>query len=154
MPIPPEDKRYTGLEALGKLYQFTRAPLGVMNGVLAFQRIIDTVIQKHGLHRTYAYPHNNTMGDATVEEHDKNLAAFLKASQEENLTFNEKKTVKRATEIDLLRYILSFGSIRPDPYRLKQLIELKPPSNPHELKRMMGMFAYYARWLLKSSDRS
>jgi len=78
MPIPPEDKKYTGFEALGKFYQFTRVPLGATNGVSAFQRIIDTVIQKHGLHRTYAYLDNITVGTATVEEHDKNLAAFLK----------------------------------------------------------------------------
>ena len=87
-------------------------PLGVTNGVSAFQRIIDTVIQKHGLRRTYqSYLDNITMGGATVEEHDKNFAAFLKASQEENLTFNKKKTIKRSTEIDLLGYRPSFGSV-------------------------------------------
>jgi len=54
VPIPPEDEKYTGFEPLEKLYQFTRVPLGVTNGVSAIQRIIDTVIQKHGLRRTYA----------------------------------------------------------------------------------------------------
>ena len=78
----------------------------------------------------------------------------MKASQEENITFNEKKTVKRVTEIDLLGYRLSHGSIRPDPNRLKPMIDLQPPTNSRELKRTMGMFAYYARWLPKSSDRS
>ena len=75
-----------------------------------FQRIIDTVIQKHGPRRTYAYLDNVTACVATVEEHDKNLAAFPKASLEENLALNEKTTVKRATEIDQLGYRLSFGS--------------------------------------------
>jgi len=56
-----------------------------------FERIIDTVIQKHRLRRTYAFLDNITIGDATVEENDKNLPAFLKASREENLTFNEKR---------------------------------------------------------------
>ena len=154
VPIPPEDKKYTGFEAQGKLYQFTRVPLGVTNAVSAFQRIVDTVFQQHGLRRTYAYLDNITAGGATVEEHDKNLAAYLKATQEENLTFYEKKTVKRATEIDLLGYRPSFGSIRLDPNRLKPLIELKPPPNPSELRRTIGMFAYYARWLSKFSDRS
>jgi len=46
MAIPPVDKKYTGFEALGKLYQFTRVQLGVTNGVPAFQRMIDIDIQK------------------------------------------------------------------------------------------------------------
>ena len=66
---------------------------------------------------------------------------FLKASQEENITFNEKKTVKRVTEIDLLGYRLSHGCIRPDPNRLKPLMGLQPPTNSRELKRTMEMFA-------------
>jgi len=107
-----------------------------------FERIIDTVIQKHRLRRTYAFLDNITIGDATVEKNDKHLPAFLKASREENLTFNEKKTVKRTTEIDLLGYRLSFGSIRPDTNRLKPLIKLKPPSNPRQLKPTMGIFSY------------
>ena len=154
VPIPLEDRKYTGFEALGNLYQFTRMLLGVTNGVSAFQRIIDSVIKKHKLKRTYAYLDNITVGGVTAEEHDKNLLAFLKASQEENLTFNDQKTVKRVTEIDLLGYRLSMGSIRPDPNRMKPLVELKPPTSPQELKRTMGMFAYYARWLPKFSDRS
>ena len=74
----------------------------------AFQRIIDTVIQKHRLKRTYAYLDNITVGGVTEKEHDENLDAFLKALQEENITFNEKKTVKRVTEIDLLGYTVSW----------------------------------------------
>ena len=79
---------------------------------------------------------------------------FLKASQEENITFNEKKTVKRVTEIDLLGYRLSHGCIRPNPNGLKPLMDLQPPTISRESKRTMGMFAYYARWLPKFSDRS
>ena len=36
-----EDKPYTAFEANGKLYQFSRIPFGVANGVACFQRIID-----------------------------------------------------------------------------------------------------------------
>jgi len=91
VPLALEDKKYIGFEALGKLYQFTRMAFGVTNGVSAFQRIKDTVIKKHRLKRIYAYLDNITVGGVTEKEHDENLDAFLKASQEENITFNEKR---------------------------------------------------------------
>ncbi|KHJ40163.1 hypothetical protein D918_09763, partial [Trichuris suis] len=45
VPIHPGDKPFTAFEAAGGLYQFTRIPFGVTNGVACFQRIIDTFIR-------------------------------------------------------------------------------------------------------------
>ena len=39
-----EDRSYTAFEAEGKLYQYTRSPFDVINGVTFFQGIIDYVI--------------------------------------------------------------------------------------------------------------
>ena len=38
VPLKDEDKPYTTFEARGNLYQFTRLPFGVTNGVACFQR--------------------------------------------------------------------------------------------------------------------
>ena len=43
--------------------------------------------------------------------------------------------MKRVTEIDLLGYRQSHGSIRLDPNRLKPLMDLQPPTNSRELKQ-------------------
>ena len=40
IPLREEDKAYTAFEASGGLYQFTRLPFGVTNGVACFQRIM------------------------------------------------------------------------------------------------------------------
>ena len=44
VPIRNEDKPYTAFESSGSLYQFTRIPFGVTNGVACFQRIMDSFI--------------------------------------------------------------------------------------------------------------
>ena len=82
--------------------------------------LLQTPVQKHKLKRTHAFLDNISVGGVTVEEHDKNLKAFLKAAKEESLNFNEKNTVKKMTEIDLLGYRLSFDRIQPDPNRLNR----------------------------------
>ena len=39
------------------------------------------------------------------------------------------------------------GIIKPDPEKLRPLEQLPPPTNPKSLKRVLGLFAYYAKWI-------
>ena len=61
IPLPPEDRPYTAFEACGKLYQYTRLPFGVTNGVSFFQRLVDELIEKYKLSGTFAYLDNITV---------------------------------------------------------------------------------------------
>ena len=63
--ICDSDKKYTGFEANGRLYQFHRIPF-VTNDVAVCQ---------------------------TQEERDSNVAAFLKVLSKRNLTWNESNSV-------------------------------------------------------------
>ena len=76
-----------------------------------------------------------------------NLKRFLDAASQLNLTFNEAKSVVAVPQIDILGYWVSHGLVKPDPERLRPLMELPVPQNHRELKRCLGMFAYYARWI-------
>ncbi len=73
IPILNADKEFTAFEAQGRLYQFCRIPFGVTNGVAAFHRIMDQLVDKHGLKGTYVYMDNITVCGETQEEHDSNL---------------------------------------------------------------------------------
>ena len=61
LQLCPEDRPYTAFEACGKLYQYTRLPFGVTNGVSYFQRVIDQLIDKYRLKGVYAYVDNITV---------------------------------------------------------------------------------------------
>ena len=47
VPLRESDREYTAFEADGKLYNFKRIPFGVTNGVSAFQRIMDELVERH-----------------------------------------------------------------------------------------------------------
>ena len=151
--INPEDKIYTAFEANGKLYQYWRLPFDGTNGVSAFQRIIDRLISQNKLKGTYAYLDNITIGGTDRRDHDINLERFLLAAARVCLTFNEAKSVIAAPQIDILGCRVSHGTIKPDPERLHPLLELPLPSSPKELKRALGMFAYYAPWIRNFSAK-
>ena len=93
------------------------------------------------------------MAGETKEIHDLNLKALLKAASEANLTFNESKSTFSVPVIDVLGYRISHEQIKPDPERLRPLVALPIPKTTAELKRCVGMFAYYARWIKDYSSK-
>ena len=113
-PICDSDKKYTGFEANGRLYQFRRIPFGVTNGVTVFQRQMDIIITEEQLRDTFPYLHDITVAGSTQEEHDSNVVAFLKVVSKRNLTLNESKSVLSSSTINILGYLIGNGMVRPD----------------------------------------
>ena len=147
VPIRSCEKLYTAFEASGKFYQFTRVPFGVTNGVACFQRVIDEIIENEKLSGIYPYIDNITICGETKAEHDRNLERFYRVSKKYKFTFNEQKSIISVKNLSLLGYLITNGEIRPDPDRLKSLLDLPPPTDCPSLKRVLGFFSYYAQWI-------
>jgi len=153
IPIRKNDRPYTAFEADRRLYQFKRIPFGVTNGVACFQRVMDDIITRENLADTFIYVDNITVCGATQAQHDKNLDRFLAVARKYNLTLNYDKCSFSAKTIDLLGYTIAGGTIRPDLERLRPLRELPPPHDLPSLRRAVGMFAYYAKWIPRYSEK-
>ena len=151
--LSADDRIFTAFEADGQLFQFIRLPFGLKNAVPSFQRIIDNIIENNNCQGTHAYLDNITVGGKTQKEHDENLQHFMSVAKQYNLTFNESKCTYSSSTIDLLGYRISPGTLQPDPERVKPLLELPMPDNPKALRRVIGMFAYYAQWIPNYSDK-
>ena len=153
IPIRECDKPFTVFEGAGKLWEFNCVPFGVTNRVPVFQRVMDDLVEKYSLCDTFPYLDNVTIGGRTKEEHDKNVEQFLKALQELNLELNKTKSIFSVDEINILGYRIGNGNIKPDPDRLRPLIELPIPHNAKSFKRALGLFSYYARWIANFSKK-
>ncbi|XP_059045822.1 uncharacterized protein LOC131841533 [Achroia grisella] len=151
VPILESEKSYTAFEAGGNLYQFRRIPFGVTNGVAAFQRAINNIIKSEQLEGVYAYLDDITICGINQTDHDEKLKKFEEISTKYNLTLNVTKSEFSKTTINLLGYNICNGVIKPDPERLRPLLELPIPTDSVSLRRALGMFAHYAKWIPKFS---
>ena len=147
-----EDKIYTAFQAGQRLFQFTRVPFGLRNSSAVFQRIMDDLVQKYQLEGVVTYIDNVYVGGATQREHDVNVERLINAAAEINITFNESKSIHSTRELSLLGYSISKGIKKPDPERVKALIDLPFPKNLDEQKRVLGLFAHFSRWIPKFSE--
>ncbi|PIK34785.1 hypothetical protein BSL78_28388 [Apostichopus japonicus] len=100
--LTAEDRLYTAFEADRGLYQYTRLPFGITNGVPCFQREIDNFIKEEGLEATFAYLDDVTVGGANEAELVRNQAKFLDAARRKNITFNENKSVIATKQLSIL----------------------------------------------------
>jgi len=128
-------------------------PFGVTNGVSAFQRSVDEFIKKHRF-KVCAYLDGLTVTGETIEEHDRNLKCLLDAAAECNLTINKERSKCRVTELKMLGYLVAYKQIKPDPKRLQALLDLPEPTCAKELKRVSGLFSYYAKWIPNISKKA
>lgn len=153
VPILPKEKIYTAFEACGNLYQFTRIPFGVTNGVAAFQRTLHHIIKTENLKGTFAYLDDVTICGKNKEDHDENLRKFMEAAGKYNLTMNEQKCIFGTECINILGYTIHKGTIKPDKSRLEPLLNLPIPTDTATLKRALGLFAHYSKWIYNFSAK-
>ena len=147
VPLRQEEKPYTAFGAGGGLYQFTRVPFGITNGVACFQCEMTDFVRKEGLAGVFPYLDDITICGKDQEEHDDILECFFEAGERRNITYNEEKSVFSTRRLAILGSIVKEGEIRPDPERLKPLQELPVPNSIKSLNRCKGLFTYYSQWI-------
>ena len=127
--IPIEDRPYTAFKANVKLYQSKKILFCLTNTVPWFQRIIDDIIKRNNCKGTFAYLDNITICGKTKKEHNPNLQQFLEAAAKHNLTFNKNKCIYLSDCISLLGYQIYDRTLRPDPERVKTLLDIPVPKS-------------------------
>jgi hypothetical protein len=152
IPILEVEKPLTAFEADGKLFEFNGIPFGVTNGGPVFQRNMDSIVEENKLEGVFPYLDNITVGGYDQNDHDKNVVGLMSVIEKLGLTLNHEKTISSVDTINILGYQISHGTIRPDPERMQPLRDLPVPHDPESLKRAMGLFSYYAKWVPKFSD--
>ena len=99
------------------------------------------------------YLDNVTIAGRDQTEHDRNVNAFLDAIHRRKFTLNDSKTVTSVKNINILGYIVGNMVIKPDPERMRPLIDFPLPNNMNALRRILDMFAYYAKWIFDFAEK-
>ena len=145
VPIRYKDQAITAFEADSQLWQFTRLPFGVTNGVPVFCRVMNEIVS--GLSGVVHYFDDIVVCGHTQKEHDVNLRLFMDRAKEVNLTLNPNKCVFSTNRLNFLGHRFEGGEMTPDPDRLAPLIDFPTPKNLRELERFIGLVVYYSKWV-------
>ena len=137
-------------------YRWLRMPSGIASAPEEYQRRQHEVLE--GLQGVeviaddiLVYGCGDT-DDEAMADHDQNLRELLKRAREVNLKLNESKIQLRLKEVPYIGHLLTSDGLKPDPEKVRAVIEMPKPSSPLEVQRFLGFINYLAKFMPKLSE--
>ena len=155
LKLDPESSELTTMETPYARYKWLRLPFGLTSSSEKFQQALEEELQLEGIH-IIADDILVTGKGATYEEavldHDNNLIALLEKCQEKCIPINKEKIQLRKESVPYMGNLLTNEGVKPDPEKVKAIIELQPPSDIKGARSLLGMVNYLMRFLPHLSD--
>ena len=81
------------------------------------------------------------------EDHDRNLKSLLDWCREQNYKLNKKKFTFKCDDVQFIGHRLTKEGLRPDPAKLRAILNMKKPDDVAAVQRLMGMVKYLSKFL-------
>ena len=127
------------------LRRYERLNFGVTSAAEILQNVIRETLE--GIPGTMNISDDILVHSKSQEENDSNLNATLQRLKDCNLTLNKAKCEFNKSSIEYFGYKFSAEGISPDPRKVEAIKKAKPPSNPTEVRSLLGMVNFCARFM-------
>ena len=125
-------------------YCFNVLPFGISSGSEKFQKCMSQILQ--GLDGVECNIDDVLVHGATQEEHNRRLEAVLQRLRNTNVTLNADKCVFNVSSVQFLGQIVGPDGIKPDPAKVRAVLEMPTPNNQHEVRSFLGMVKQFSKF--------
>lgn len=129
------------------LYQFRRMAFGLCGASQTMCRVMDAAIPPELRGQVFVYIDDLLIVAADFETHLQRLEIVAKSLRKANLTINVEKSKFCMKSIRYFGHIVGNGEIKPDPGRVKCIVDYTRPNSPKEIRRFLGMTGWYQRYI-------
>ena len=130
-------------------YRYLRLPFGLSSANEVFQKRMSQVYE--GLEGVEVVFDDILVHGAIQEEHDKRLRVALQRSREAKVKINDKKCKFGLSEVTYLGRIISASGVKPDPEKIRDILEMPKPTDKTGVQRLLGMINFLAKFIPKMS---
>lgn len=148
IPLTERSKKYTNFVVPFGSFSYEVIPFGLATGSQVLTRLLDKILGS----LKYVYVFNFyddiiVFSDGSFQDHVNKLEEVFTRLRGAGLTVNPGKMTIASNRVEFLGHIFSNGTVSFDPERIRPIIELPPPKNVKQVSRLVGLMAYYARYI-------
>jgi hypothetical protein len=126
-------------------YEFVRTPFGLRNAPSQFCRVMQILLGQYKF--VSVYLDDITIHSKTFSEHIDHIKTVLTVLRRAKLMLNKKKCAWLALSIKLLGHIVSGGTVKMEPAKIKAILERQPPTNQNQVQEFLGLPYYYRHYI-------
>lgn len=128
-------------------YEFERMPFGLCNAPASFQKLVNALFTGlNGIH-LQVFMDDICLATKDWSSHLELLSEVFRLLREANLKLKPTKCTFGSNKVIFLGHELSEKGIRQDPNKFVAIQNLPAPRDLTELKRVLGLFGYYRRFV-------
>lgn len=147
IPMAEADKCKTAFAVDGGLYEMNVMPFGLTNAPATYQRFMDSVLSGLKWQCLICYLDDVIVFGPDFETHLRDVETVLQRFKEANMQLSSGKCSFFRSELTYLGHIVSQEGLRPDPLKVKAMLELAVPRTKQQLQSALGAFNYYRRFI-------
>jgi hypothetical protein len=147
IPLNEKSKEITAFRTPNGHYEFEVLAFGLTNAPAAFQRMMDSTLNKLIGKGVLVYLDDVIVYGDSHEVHLERLEKVLQALQNAQLRCRPDKCHFAYRKIKYLGHEIGAAGISPDGSKLKEIKEIRSPKTQKEIKSFLGLCSYYRKFI-------
>ena len=150
IPMAPEDKHKTAFVTDRGLFEFNVMPFGLTNAPATFQRFMDAVLAGLKWNILLVYLDDIFVFSPTFEEHLIDLRSTFDRLRQARLRLKASKCHLFQKELLYLGHVVSAEGTRPDPNKIRAVVDFPTPTDKTAAQSLIGLCGYYRNYMKTS----
>ena len=131
-------------------YRWRHLPFGLGVSSEIFQKRLHQEL--HGLPGVKCIADDILIHGTCEADHDSNLDGFMRRCQQKGIKLNAEKLEYKCKEVPFHGHLLTTEGLKPDPEKVRAIVEMPRPKDRGDILRLNGMVNYLSRFLPHLSD--
>ena len=145
--ISPDSSRYTAFNTCFGTYKFLRLPMGLSTSPSSFQLLMDKILHGLKFKSCLCYLDDVLICSETFEQHVIDLEEVFQRFRTAGLKLGPTKCSFAQSSCVFLGHLISKDGIQPPPDRVNAIQNYPEPKNVKELRRLIGMFNWFRKFI-------
>ena len=149
-PLEENSKKYTIINTLKGLYQYTRLVFGVPSATAICQRYLETLFERQS--GVVVRVDDVLITGQNKKEHIQNVREVFEKLRQKNIKLKRNKVKFMLKEVEYNGFTISQNKVQPTPQKVEAIHSAEAPNNVGELRAFIGLANYLRNFVPKFAE--